>query len=308
MRTTLPVPTGSKKHYFRREWPLHLILLPGIIMLLIFDYYPMFGVVIAFKKFNPGLGIFGSPWAGMRYFRTMFALPDICNVFTNKITLAVCKIVLNTLFSILLALMLNECRTNAFRRTIQTLVYMPHFISWVILGSTFTSMLASDGFVNRAIVALGGQTVPFLSDNATFRGVLLVTDAWKNVGYGTIVYLAAITSIDPTLYEAATIDGAGRFRQVLHVTLPGMFAIIALMATLDLGKLLNAGFDQIFNMYNPLVRESSDIIDTLVYRLGIENAKYSLSAAVGLFKSVISSILIGTSYYLSYRFAGYRVF
>lgn len=306
--TAVPASIGTRKRYFRREWPLHLILLPGIIMLLIFHYYPMFGVVIAFKKFNPGLGIFGSPWVGLRYFQTMFALPNIDRVFANTITIAVSKIVINTAFSILLALMLNECRTNGFRRTVQTLVYMPHFISWVILGTTFTSMLSSNGLLNRLIVSLGGDMVPFLADNATFRGVLLVTDAWKNVGYGTIVYLAAITSIDPTLYEAATIDGAGRFRQMLYVTLPGMFSIIALMATLDLGKLLNAGFDQIFNMYNPLVRESSDIIDTLVYRLGIENAKYSLSAAVGLFKSAISSVLIGTSYYLSYRFAGYRVF
>lgn len=302
------LPTTSRRKYFRRELPLHLILLPGVIMLLIFHYYPMYGVTIAFKNFNPGLGIGGSPWAGTKYFRTLFALPNIDRVFANTVTIAVLKILLNTSFSIIVALMLNECRHSAFRRTIQTVVYMPHFISWVILGTVFTSMLGSDGIVNRLIVSLGGKTQPFLSDNGLFRGVLLVTDCWKEVGYGTIVYLAAITGIDPTLYEAAVIDGAGRWRQTLHITLPGMMSIIALMATLNLGKLLNAGFDQIFNMYNTLVYESADIIDTLVYRLGIQNAKYSLSAAVGLFKSGISCALIGLSYYLSYRFAGYRVF
>lgn len=300
-------PAGRRK-YFRRELPLHLILLPGVIMLLIFHYYPMYGVVIAFKNFNPGLGIMGSPWAGTKYFRTLFALPNIERVFANTVTIALLKILLNTSFSIIVALMLNECRHSAFRRTIQTVVYMPHFISWVILGTVFTSMLGSDGIVNRLIVSLGGRTQPFLSDNGLFRVVLLVTDCWKEVGYGTIVYLATITGIDPTLYEAAVIDGAGRWRQTLHITLPSMMSIIALMATLNLGKLLNAGFDQIFNMYNTLVYESADIIDTLVYRLGIQNAKYSLSSAVGLFKSGISCALIGISYYLSYRFAGYRVF
>lgn len=299
---------GQKRRYFRRELPLHLILLPGVIMLLIFHYYPMYGVVIAFKNFNPGLGIMGSPWAGTKYFRTLFALPNIGQVFSNTITIAVLKIILHTSFSIIVALMLNECRHSAFRRGIQTVIYMPHFISWVILGTVFTSMLGSDGIVNRLIVTLGGTRQPFLSDNGLFRGVLLVTDCWKEVGYGTIVYLAVITGIDPTLYEAAVIDGAGRWRQTLHITLPGMMSIIALMATLNLGKLLNAGFDQIFNMYNTLVYDSADIIDTLVYRLGIQNAKYSLSTAVGLFKSAVSCALIGTSYYLSYRFAGYRVF
>lgn len=308
MAKQLSLSSAKRRRYFRRELPLHLILLPGVIMLLIFHYYPMYGVVIAFKNFNPGLGILESPWAGTKYFRTLFALPNIDRVFANTVTIAVLKILLNTSFSIIVALMLNECRHSAFRRTIQTVVYMPHFISWVILGTVFTSMLGSDGIVNRLIVSLGGSTQPFLSDNGLFRGVLLVTDCWKEVGYGTIVYLAAITGIDPTLYEAAVIDGAGRWRQTLHITLPGMMSIIALMATLNLGKLLNAGFDQVFNMYNTLVYESADIIDTLVYRLGIQNAKYSLSSAVGLFKSGISCALIGISYYLSYRFAGYRVF
>ena len=313
MQTTARALTAQQKKARRRmrrrrELPLHLIMLPGVIMLFIFAYYPMYGNIIAFKNFKPGLGVWGSPWAGLKYFRTLFALPNIDRVFMNTFTIAAAKILLNTLAAILTALMLNECRSGGFRRTIQTIVYMPHFLSWVILGTVFNAMLGADGVVNRLITALGGQSVFFLGDNHAFRWVLLLTDVWKNVGFGTVVYLAAITGIDPTLYEAAVMDGAGRFRQTLYVTLPGMLPIIALMAMLNLGKLLNAGFDQIFNMYNTLVMESSDIIDTLVYRLGIQSAKYSLSTAVGLFKSVISLILIGSSYYISYRFCDYRVF
>lgn len=292
----------------KRELPLHLILIPGVIVLLIFQYYPMYGNVIAFKDFKAGLGILGSPWAGLKYFRTLFALPDIGRVFYNTVSIAVMKIAFNTLAAIVTALMLNEVRSSAFRRTVQTVIYMPHFMSWVILGTIFTTMLGASGVVNRFLRMLGADAVPFLSDGGVFRKTLIVTDVWKQVGFGTIVYLAAITGIDPTLYEAAIMDGAGRIRQTLHVTLPGMMSIIVLMAVLNLGKLLNAGFDQIFNMYNAIVRDASDIIDTLVYRLGMQSAKYSLSTAVGLLKSVISVVLIGASYYLSYRLADYRVF
>lgn len=293
---------------FRRELPLHLIMLPGVIMLAIFAYFPMYGNIIAFKTFKPGLGILGSPWAGLKYFDQLFNLPDIGNVFSNTITIAVSKILLNTIAAIVVALMLNECRSKSFTRIVQTVIYMPHFMSWVILGTIFTAMLSADGIVNKMLEALNLNKVFFLGDNAAFRATLLVTDVWKNVGFGTVVYLAAITGIDPTLYEAAVMDGAGRLRQTWHVTLPGMMPIIVLLAMLNLGKLLNAGFDQIFNLYNTLVKDTSDILDTMVYRLGMQSAKYSLSTAVGLLKSVISVILIGSSYYLSYRFADYRVF
>ena len=298
----------KRRMQLRRELPLHLIMLPGVIMLAIFAYYPMYGNIIAFKNFKPGLGIWGSKWVGLKYFYQLFSLPDIGRVFYNTIIIAVSKIALNTVFAIVVALMLNECRSVMFRRVVQTLIYMPHFMSWVILGTIFTAMLGADGIVNQMIKALGGQSVNFLGSNDVFRGTLLVTDVWKNVGFNTVVYLAAIMGIDPTLYEAAVMDGAGRWRQTWHVTLPGIRSIIVLLALLNLGKILNAGFDQIFNLYNPLVRESSDILDTLVYRLGMQSAKYSLSTAVGLLKSVVSVILIGTSYYLSYRIADYRIF
>lgn len=297
-----------KKINWRLEYPLHLMMLPCVALLAIFCYFPMYGNIMAFQNFNPGLGFWGSPWAGMKYFRTLFALPDIDQVFINTIFLATAKIVCGTLCSIALALMLNEVRSTAYRRAIQTIVYMPYFLSWVILGSIFTSMLDTDGLVNQLIMLLGGESIFFLGDNNWFRFILIATDVWKGMGFGTVVYLAAITSIDPTLYEAAVMDGAGRWKQTWHVTLPGMMPIIVLMAMLNLGNLMNAGFDQIFNMYNSLVMESSDIIDTLVYRLGMVSAKFSLATAVGLLKSVVSMILISLSYLLAYRFADYRVF
>lgn len=302
------VASKKKKINWKLEFPLHIMMLPSLILLAIFCYYPMYGNVMAFQNFNPGLGFTNSPWAGLKYFRTLFALPDIDQVFFNTVFLAASKLICGTFCSIVLALLLNEVRSSLYRRTIQTVVYMPYFLSWVILGSIFTSMLDSDGMVNQVIMMLGGEPIFFLGDNGWFRFILVATDVWKGVGFGTVVYLAAITGIDPTLYEAAVMDGAGRFKQTWHVTLPGMMPIIVLTAMLNLGNLMNAGFDQIFNMYNPLVMESADIIDTLVYRLGMVSAKFSLATAVGLLKSVISMALIATSYALAYKFADYRVF
>lgn len=298
----------KKKINWRMEAPLHVMMIPAVVLLALFSYFPMVGNVMAFQNFKAGLGFLHSPWAGLKYFRTLFALPNIGQVFFNTVFIATSKLVFGTLAAIILSLLLNEVRSNTYRRVVQTIVYMPHFLSWVILGSIFTSILGSDGLLNRFIVSLGGQSIFFLGDNSWFRFILIATDVWKSVGFGTVVYLAAITAIDPALYEAAVVDGAGRLRQTWHITLPGMRPIIVLMAMLNLGQLMNAGFDQIFNMYNTLVMESSDIIDTLVYRLGLQSAKFSLATAVGLFKSVISMILISISYYLAYRYADYRVF
>lgn len=298
----------NRMRYIKREFPLHMMMIPGVIALLVFHYYPMYGNVMAFQDFKAGLGFWHSPFVGLKHFRTLFALPNIASVFYNTVSIAVMKIGFGMLAAIVTALMLNEVRNNALRRSVQTVIYLPHFLSWVILGSIFTTMFGNAGVVNRLLEGIGMQGVFFLGDNKAFRALLIVTDVWKNVGFGTIVYLAAITGIDPSLYEAAVMDGAGRLRQTWHVTLPGMRSIIVLMMVLDLGKLLNAGFDQIFNMYNTVVMDGSDILDTLVYRLGMQSAKFSLATAVGLLKSVISFFLIGTSYYAAYRFADYRIF
>lgn len=285
-----------------------MMLIPVMICLLIFSILPMFGIVIAFQKFIPAKGIFGSEWVGLKYFTYMFQIPDSYRVFRNTLIIAVEKIVCHLVVPVLFALLLNEIRAVAYKRTIQTVVYLPHFLSWVVLATPIINIFAYTGIVNRAIEALGGSRILFMANNDYFRGILVATDIWKEFGFGTIIYLAAITGISPSLYEAASIDGAGRWKKMLHVTLPEMLPVIVLMVTRSLGNILNAGFDQVFNLYSPAVYETADIVDTYVYRMGLLNMNYSLSTAIGLLKSLISMTLIVISYRLAYKFANYRIF
>lgn len=295
-----------------KKLPLHLMVLPGVILVFIYCYLPMVGSVIAFENFRPYKGFlsfFKSKWVGMDNFAYLFSLPDIGSVLFNTVFIASMKMVAGMILPVVIALLLNEIAVPSIRKTVQTFVYLPYFISWVILGGIFVDLLSpGDGLINQIIKAVGLQPIFFLGDNHWFPYTLVVTDVWKNFGLGTVVYLAAITGIDPGLYEAATIDGAGHIRQTWHITVSGIMPIIVLMTLLSLGNLLNAGFDQVFNMYNPAVYQSGDIIDTYVYRIGLVDAKYSLATAIGLFKSVISTVLISGSYYLAYRFADYRIF
>ena len=298
------------KHFKRvKQWPLHLMLLPGVI-LFVFSYVPMAGIVIAFQKYNPAKGfIFSQTFNGLDNFRYIFSMPNIGQVIWNTVFMAVSKIILGMLVPILVALLLNELRSRAFKRTIQTVIYFPYFLSWIILAGVFTDILSpTDGVVNQILKTVGMEPIYFLGDKQWFPVTMIITDVWKGFGFGTIVYLAAITGIDPTLYEAAEIDGASRWRQTWHITLPGMRMIIVLMLTLSLGNVLNAGFDQIFNLYNDLVMETGDILDTLVYRLGLQQTQYGPSTAVGLLKSVVSCILISVSYYVSYKVFDYQMF
>lgn len=292
-----------------RQLPLHLMLLPGIVLVLIFSYTPMVGIIISFQNFIPTRGLFGSEWIGLDNFRYAFELPDFRIVVRNTIFISSMKIVAGTIAAIVTALLLNEVGKMWFKRGIQTLVYLPHFLSWVILGGILIDILSpSSGIIGQLLLLFGIEPVFFLGSNKWFPFVIVISDVWKEFGFSTIVYLAAITSINPTLYEAARIDGANRWRQTWHVTLPGMRPIIVLLATLSLGNVLNAGFDQIFNLYSPAVYESGDIIDTMVYRMGLVDFQYGLATAIGLFKSVISFFLISISYWLAYRFANYRIF
>ena len=286
----------------------HIMLIPGVILLFIFVTIPLFGLVIAFQNYIPAKGILGSEWVGLENFSYMFQLPNSRQIFFNTIIIAVCKIIANIVVPVFFALLLNEVRNRAFKRTVQTIVYMPHFLSWVILGNVFISMFSLDGIVNMLLESLGIEPIMFMASNTWFRPILIITDVWKEFGYGAIVYLAALTSIDATLYEAAAIDGAGRWKQLCYVTLPSLVPTIVLMTTLSLGNVLNAGFDQVFNMYNPLVYETADIIDTYVYRMGLVDMQFSLGTAVGFLKSIVSLILISISYFLANRFAGYRIF
>ncbi|WP_256992437.1 sugar ABC transporter permease [Paenibacillus sp. XY044] len=286
----------------------HFMLLPGMVLLFIFSIVPMFGIVMAFQKFIPAKGIFGSKWAGLSNFTYMFQLPDAKQIFVNTLVIAVGKIILGLIVPIVFALLLNEVRLKVFKSTVQTIVYLPHFMSWVVLGTMMTMIFSYDGMVNNILQLFGLDRTMFLASNTWFRPLLIVTDTWKEFGYGTIVYLAALTGINPSLYESAALDGASRWKQTLNITLPGILPTIVLLGTLSLGNVLNAGFDQVFNMYNPLVYQTGDIIDTFVYRMGLIQMQYSFATAVGLMKSVISFVLIIVSYKLASKYAGYRIF
>ena len=238
-----------------------------------------------------------------------YADAQLFGVIRNTITIALGKIVLGLIIPIVYAILINEVRNSTLKKGIQTAIYLPHFLSWVVLGGIFIDLLSpSGGIVNNLLTKLGIEPIFFLGDNKWFQPTMILTETWKEFGYGTIVYLAAITGIDPSLYEAARIDGANWFKQTLHVTLPGMKTVIVLLMVLNLGNILNAGFDQIFNLYSPPVYETGDIIDTFVYRIGLLDAQYGVATAVGLFKSLVSFIFISVSYFFAYRFADYRIF
>lgn len=286
----------EKKKWFSRDQLFFLgMILPGIIFILIFSYGPMFGLLMAFQDYVPAKGVLGSEFVGFEHFRYLFSLPDIFLVTKNTIFIAFWKIIFNTIVPILFAILLNEVRVKWMKRSIQTIVYLPHFLSWVILASVVVNLFSLDGTVNQILQNFGVEPLNFLGSNQLFPRLLIGTDVWKSFGYSSIVYLAAITSIDPGLYEAATMDGASWSKKVWHVTLPGMMPFILLMTILSLPNILNAGFDQIYNLYSPVVYQSGDIIDTYVYRIGLIGRDYSLGTAVGLVKSVIGLFLIWSS-------------
>ncbi len=293
----------------RRGTSYHLMLLPAVLLVLVFSYGPMLGIVIAFQKYNPVQGFFRSPWVGLDNFRYVALLPDTFQVLWNTVFIALLKIVAGFGIPIVVALLLNEVRSTRFKRTVQTVIYLPHFLSWVILAGILIDILSpSSGIVNQIIKVLGGRPIFFLGQAQWFRWTLVLSDVWKEFGFGTVIYLAALTGIDPTLYEAAVIDGAGRWRRMVSITLPGISSTIILLATLSLGNVLNAGFEQVFNLYSPIVYSTGDIIDTFVYRLGLLDAQYGVASAVGLFKSLVSFVFIVVSYRLAYRLADYTIF
>ncbi|ERL64767.1 YteP [Schleiferilactobacillus shenzhenensis LY-73] len=263
---------------------------------------------MAFQDFIPAQGFLHSQWVGFAHFQYMFSLPDSFQIFRNTIVIAVGKIILGTLAPIIFALLLNEVRVKWFKETIQTIVYLPNFLSWVVLGAVFTMILSDGGMVNQFLGLFGIKPISFLASNTWFQPLMIITDVWKGYGYGTIIYLAAMTAINPDLYESAALDGANRWQNIIHITLPSIVPMIILVATLSLGNILNAGFDQIFNLYNPVVYPTGDIIDTYVYRMGLRGAQYSFGAAVGLLKSVISLVLIVFSYKLAKKYAHYTLF
>ena len=284
-----------------------MLLIPAVFVF-IFNYIPLYGLIIAFQDYNPAMGFWGSDFVGFKWFRAAMSLPDFPKIVRNTVIISLGKMIFTQFASVMFALLINEVRRPWFKRTVQTITYFPHFLSWVIIGGVFIDMLSTKGMINQLIRAFGIRPIFFLGNNNWFQPVMVSLEVWKEFGYGAIIYLAAITAISPELYEAARIDGAGRIGQTWYVTLPGIAVTIVMMATLALGGIMNAGFDQIFIMYNPSVYETADILDTFIYRHGLVDSQYSLSTALGLFKSVIgATLLIGTNVFATKRL-NYRIF
>ncbi len=285
--------TGSLIRHLKRDSCLYLMLIPGLLFFIVFKYAPMYGITIAFKDYNIGAGILGSKWAGLKYFNEFFASPDFLKILRNTIILSFYKLLFGFPAPILFAILLNEVRKMLFKRTIQTVVYLPHFISWVVIGNLVIIMLApKTGLITNIIMLSAGREINPLMDPGYFRGVLVLSDMWKELGWSAIVYLAALNGVDPNLYEAAEIDGATRARKMWHVTLPSIRGIIVIMLILRVGHILDAGFEQVLIMSNPIVNDISEIIDTYVYKVGLQRAQFSYSTAVNLFKSVIGLMLV----------------
>lgn len=286
-------PKKSKWDQMKRMKLLYLMLLFPAVMLFIFNYLPMYGVIIAFKNFSPGLGIWDSDWNNFEHFKRLFTDFLFIRALQNTLIISLLKIVIAFPAPIIFAMLLNEIRNQKFLKVTQSISYLPHFMSWVILSAMIIEVFSPQrGIVNFFIAVFGGDPINFLSSKLFFIPVLILTDIWKEIGYGAIIYLATISSIDPALYEAAEVDGAGRFKKMINITLPSIMPMVIILFILRLGGILNAGFDQILNLYNPLVYEVADIIDTYVYRSGLEQFQFDYATAVGLFKNVIGIIFI----------------
>lgn len=283
---------------YRKNYVLTLMFIPVIAYYLIFKYAPMYGIVLAFKDYSIRKGTLGSPWVGFTVFEELFATHTFVRAFRNTVIISLLRWVFGFPMPIILALMLNELKNLRFKKTMQTISYLPHFLSWIILTGLFTQLLSpTNGPINYIISLLGGKPIYFLADNAWFRSTMVITGIWKEIGWGSIVYLATIAGIDTELYEAAECDGATRWQKMFRITLPLMKPTIVILLIMNCGSILEAGFDQIFNFYNSAVYETGDIIDTYVYRRGIGDMEYSISTAVGLFKNVIGFILVtGTNF------------
>ncbi|WP_426452136.1 ABC transporter permease [Paenibacillus sp. S-38] len=297
MSSPLSVSTSTKRSRIwagiKRDKFLYLIALPGILYFLIFKYVPMWGVLIAFQDYSPYLGFWESKWVGLDHFLRFFSNPEFLQLFRNTMAINLLSLVFFFPLPILLSLMLNEVRSAAYKKLLQSVVYLPHFLSWVIIvGISFLLLSQGDGVINKILIQMGFPKIDFLTDKNYFWGILTVQSIWKEAGWGTVIFLAAMAGIDPQQYEAATIDGAGRMRQMWHITLPGIRSVIIVLLILRIGHIMDVGFEQVFLMMNGAVSEVADVFDTYVYRLGVKQGQFSFSTAVGLFKSVVGLLLV----------------
>ena len=293
--------------YYRQRY-LFIALIPALIYYIVFHYGSMYGLLIAFKDFNFSKGIMGSPWVGLANFKLFLNSRDFTTVLGNTLTISLMQLVIGFPMPIIFALLLNEVRISSYKRVIQTVSYMPHFLSWVVLAGIFIEILSpSRGIVNVVLMKLGFEPIHFMASKAWFRWVLVFTSVWKEMGWNSIIYLAALTGIDACLYEAASIDGASRMKQMYYVTIPSILPIVSIMLIMSIGKLLNDNFDQIINMYNSSVYSVADVISTYVYRMGLVDFKYSFATAVDVFKNVISFILVILANTVAKRIGDYGI-
>lgn len=312
--STATRPSRASRTWTRRtwtylcgHWELYLFLLPGLVFAMMFRLLPMSKIVIAFKNFKPLKGIAASPWVGFAQFEKMFADPDVLNVIKNTLEINLMIVIFVVPLPMLLAIMLNEITFMPLKKGIQTLIYIPHFFTWVVVYSVFFVLFGSTGMVNTVIKMLGGEEILFFMKGGWFRFLLVISNAWKGAGWGTIVYLSAITAIDAQIYEAATIDGASKMQQAFRITIPSLLPTLVLMLTVRLGSIMSGGFDQVLAFYNPTVYKSADILGTFVYRQGIGSANFSYASAVGLFESVVGLIFVSMSNVISKRLSGRTV-
>lgn len=306
-------PAAQKKkkflHRVKMSKYIYLMLIPVVAFYVIFSYVPMYGILLAWKHYSHTKGIFGSPWVGWANFIELFTHPDMGRAIKNTLVISLLKLVFCFPAPIFLALLLNEVMHKLFRKGVQTMIYLPNFISWVIIGGLVKTMFATDdGVINNLIFMLGGKRTPFLTTSAYFYPLLIGCEIWKGTGWGTVIYIAAISGIDPTLYEAANIDGCKRGGCVRHITLPCILPIVAVMFIMQLSNIMNAGFDPVYNLYNSSIYDVADIIDTMLYRLGIVNGDFELATAIGLFKNVINFFLLIFGNMITKKMSGYSMY
>jgi putative aldouronate transport system permease protein len=296
------------KHKMKAQISMHSMMVPALIFAIIFSLVPLVGLVMAFQDYKPTKGFLGSQFVDIYNFTKLFNRGDFFDAMENTVVIALAKIVAITILSIVIALLINEVQSNVLKKIIQTTIFLPYFLSWALIGNIFVEMFSQTGTVNFYLGMIGIEGEYWITSNKWFRFIIVATDVWKTLGYQVVVFLAAITSINTNLYEAAEIDGAGHWQKCRYVTIPGIKPMITLMCILNIGNIMNAGFEQILVMYNPSVYETGDILDTMGYRIGLLGRDYSMGTAIGLFKSVISCVCFIIAYRIAFKVADYKLF
>lgn len=303
------VNRAKKKSYLLKHWPTYSMIIPGLLFFIVFKYIPLGGSIIAFQDYNVFDGIAGSKFVGLKHFENLFTYPEFYRIFKNTLLISIYQLVFGFPAPIILALLLNEARKAVFKRTIQTILYLPHFLSWVIVGGLVINFLSpSTGLLNDLIKLFGGESIFFMQEPGYFRTIVVSSGIWKEVGWGTIIYLAAMAGINPDLYEAAEVDGAGKMRQMWSITLPSLLPTIMVMLLLRIGNILDLGFEQIYILLNPLVTETGEVFDTYIYRIGLLGGQFSYTTAIGLFKSVIGFVMLVSANFISRKTTGNSIY